>query len=461
MSPEDKKLTKSERRLLIAVVLFVVIVAGSVFWWEQNNILPEIAIPTPVMPTPNAIDYYVKAGDQLGMASLRPPWASTHALSRSISHPVRWWNFLMVWHFQDDEEHGRVPINEGPTPTELHALLRAGAPGFATLKQGFQYECRIPPARHWGTYLQLAKYQAIQHALMVKANMQEGDDDWGGALDTALDGIQYGMTLPRGGPMICMTIGLECQPPMRDEAWRAIGHLTAAQARAGARRLEAIDARHVPFADVLQEEKWSMLASLPDFFHFPDWKNRIIQGNRNGPPTNKMQEWLENARLATINRREVFANYIRYMDTMIAIARRPYAVPKTPPVMPRDPINVCLTPTFPTVMHREFVYVTNQTQNACLETALALRAYRLEHCQYPANLPTLVPGYLKAIPDDPFALSGPLKYKCKGSGYVLYSIGPDGKDNGGTPSRDGTSNMTMNSMTETSAGDIVAGVNIR
>ncbi|MHC5540499.1 hypothetical protein ACYOEI_19950, partial [Singulisphaera rosea] len=46
----------------------------------------------------------------------------------------------------------------------------------------------------------------------------------------------------------------------------------------------------------------------------------------------------------------------------------------------------------------------------------------------------LTPGLLSAIPSDPFAAKqGPLVYRNTGSGALLYSVGPDGKDDGGTP----------------------------
>ena len=65
--------------------------------------------------------------------------------------------------------------------------------------------------------------------------------------------------------------------------------------------------------------------------------------------------------------------------------------------------------------------------------ALALRAYRVENGAYPTKLADLAPKYLAKLPDDPFAKSGPLGYKLTGDKYILYSIGPDGKDSGGTP----------------------------
>lgn len=68
-----------------------------------------------------------------------------------------------------------------------------------------------------------------------------------------------------------------------------------------------------------------------------------------------------------------------------------------------------------------------------LETRLALELYRRAEGQWPTQLEDLVPGYLAAVPDDPFA-AGPLIYRRQGDGFALYSVGPDGQDNGGRTS---------------------------
>jgi hypothetical protein len=98
---------------------------------------------------------------------------------------------------------------------------------------------------------------------------------------------------------------------------------------------------------------------------------------------------------------------------------------------------------------------------------LALRAYKVEHGGYPSALTALVPGCVDAVPDDPFAASGPLKYRLASTRYVLYSIGPDGKDDGGRPIFDPTKPAPMPGqfdpryqIMEKSVGDIVAGVNL-
>jgi hypothetical protein len=49
----------------------------------------------------------------------------------------------------------------------------------------------------------------------------------------------------------------------------------------------------------------------------------------------------------------------------------------------------------------------------------------------PGDLSVLVPKLLANIPEDPFD-GAPLRYRKLTPGYVVYSLGPDGTDEGGT-----------------------------
>jgi tetratricopeptide (TPR) repeat protein len=70
------------------------------------------------------------------------------------------------------------------------------------------------------------------------------------------------------------------------------------------------------------------------------------------------------------------------------------------------------------------------------ETAIALRLYRKEHGRYPENLSALVPRYLSSVPADPFDGKS-LRYRREGTGFRLWSIGPDRKDDGGVEGKPG------------------------
>ena len=66
-----------------------------------------------------------------------------------------------------------------------------------------------------------------------------------------------------------------------------------------------------------------------------------------------------------------------------------------------------------------------------LKTALAIERFRLDNNNaLPATLDALVPNYCPSAPRDPFD-EQPLRYKKLERGYVVYSIGADGMDNGG------------------------------
>ncbi len=64
------------------------------------------------------------------------------------------------------------------------------------------------------------------------------------------------------------------------------------------------------------------------------------------------------------------------------------------------------------------------------QTALAVEHFRLTHGQLPENLNELVPQFLSTVPIDPFD-GQPLRYHRLAKGYVVYSIGRDGHDDGG------------------------------
>ena len=72
------------------------------------------------------------------------------------------------------------------------------------------------------------------------------------------------------------------------------------------------------------------------------------------------------------------------------------------------------------------------------QTAMAIERWRLAHAgALPPSLAALVPRYLSAIPEDPL-IGQPLKFHPQSSGYVVYSVGEDGADDGGKERVPGT-----------------------
>ena len=81
---------------------------------------------------------------------------------------------------------------------------------------------------------------------------------------------------------------------------------------------------------------------------------------------------------------------------------------------------------------------------------LALHAHRLEKGSLPEALADLKPGFLKEIPEDPFT-GGSFVYRITDT-FELYSVGPDGVDDGGKAVARGRWNVRQ------PKGDVPAGV---
>ena len=64
-------------------------------------------------------------------------------------------------------------------------------------------------------------------------------------------------------------------------------------------------------------------------------------------------------------------------------------------------------------------------------TALAVELYRVKEGRLPDHLTDLTGDYLETVPVDPFD-DTPIKYRKLEKGYVIYSVGSDGKDDEGT-----------------------------
>jgi len=90
-------------------------------------------------------------------------------------------------------------------------------------------------------------------------------------------------------------------------------------------------------------------------------------------------------------------------------------------------ISSMLLPSFGRVLVQQARY------NANLDTfklALALKIYQQKHANYPDSLTSLAPEIIPEIPVDPFTGKDYI-YRKEGKGFIVYSIGPNEKDDNG------------------------------
>lgn len=87
----------------------------------------------------------------------------------------------------------------------------------------------------------------------------------------------------------------------------------------------------------------------------------------------------------------------------------------------------------PGLCERSDITRVGATGIAHLHTArvgLAILRFRQSIGKLPDTLTDLIPAYLDAVPKDPFD-GNELRYKKRGDGFVIYSIGEDLSDDGG------------------------------
>jgi len=93
-------------------------------------------------------------------------------------------------------------------------------------------------------------------------------------------------------------------------------------------------------------------------------------------------------------------------------------------------IHVLLHVIMPALSRCATIDVRFAAQFRTARTGLAIERYRLAAGKLPDTLADLMPTYLDAVPKDPFD-GKDLRYKKLETGFVVYSIGEDGNDDGG------------------------------
>jgi hypothetical protein len=134
------------------------------------------------------------------------------------------------------------------------------------------------------------------------------------------------------------------------------------------------------------------------------------------------------------------AVYLRYLNEVVEVAKLP--TEEQPPRLkglkpPPDKLPPLLEglmrggewPKLAAAFHRA------KADARCAVVALATERYRMAEGRWPASVNALVPRYLPAAPNDPFD-GKPLRMRQLPDGILVYTVGADRQDDGGTLNRD-------------------------
>lgn len=397
---------KAEKRFVVFSLLGIALFAVSLLWWGRLNELPDYKIPSAALPSPNAFDTHSQA------ILLMAP------MPKVAVDPI----------FDSEDVKDRKERARRYSLKRKAAWIAQNAPAFKVWRQGLKQPYVTPPVRSFSALLPyLAPYRELGRRVQVESDVYALRGDGKRAANSALDIVRFGQQVPRGGILIHALVGQALQRMGQRQLTEVLPKLNAVTCKNAIRQLEQLQKNRPTSEQCFREEKWCGQAALSEMMRKPDWGNQLSAyagGAAVGTPAN----WGDKAKILLLNKGTVLKNYTHYMDALIAESKKPFVEKKTVPI-PSDPINQMLAPAIDNVF---FNFTRTETGTNLLLAALALRAYKLEHGTYPEDLAMLSPTYLRSVPSDPFGKSA-LRYKKQGAGYLLWSIGPDKKDNGGQP----------------------------
>ncbi len=341
--------------------------------------------PHAPMPSPNGFDLYAAAAKALTKPN--PP----------------------VDEINDSRRATPQEAAQNYTPARRAAWVAANTRSWGLMKQARAAGSQHPDIRaNVMARLPLGPMRDLARAKTIEAKHFKDLKRWDKALESGLDLFQMGRDIEHGAPLIGSLVGMAVESIGATSLENVPSHLSAPEAIAGVRRLQGIIAGAATPADVLREEKWTTLTLVRQNF---------------GANSSGVTKAISGPFAAPIG---------SMMDAYIVQSEKPYGLQVTPPV-PSGFFN-----TYAAILHSSpkgygLSVARREALESLLLVRLALRAHRVERGSYPATLSSLAPQYLAKVPRDPFGSGEALRFRKSGDSYVVWSIGPDGKDDGGKP----------------------------
>ena len=389
--------------MLAFCVVAIALPLGVGLFLNRINATPIVQIPAPpTPPKPNGFDLYVAAAT--AMTRAKPEVGPVNDASLLTDPKARAQRYSLA---------------------RKTAWLNSNQKAFALFDQALQTPTLAPPWRSFNApFPSYGKLRQLARDKTIESDARWMRGDYQGALQSNLDTVQMGHDIRRGGVVITYLVGIAIGAMGRGNTGGTIEHLDAAQCKSAARRLEKLLATRWNLDQVLTEEKWAGQAGMMEVFGTKNWRtlDQSSLADEDEKPS-LGERW----RRLTIPKQQIMDDIGANYDRQIANARLPYAQKGAPEPDYNDPF-VGLE-----FSRTRINDARDLMGDRALMLQLALRAYQLENGAYPPKLDALVPKYLNAIPADPFGGGEKLRYQSDSKTYGLWSIGPDGRDDGGQP----------------------------
>lgn len=394
--------------------------AASATWYGRYRDRPtEWSPPQVVVPVPNGFDTLDAAASSLVDAPRDKPPGADHFAYCALDDLT---SFL-------PEKRAEAEVNRA---------------AFAAARTAIDMPMVVPPPA-WNTG---RTRRLLERMARCESHSLAADGDWSGAMTIMLDAITLAKRLEVWDPG---ALSADATRLIQGAAALA-GHLDETTARQSARRVERTLTERPQLRDAWLNDKNNRLVGLSRIMEGnPHWRGELLlRGRRQSQSALGVDietELRDIAAAEFATKKQVLQAWSDYYDLCLPLCSLPIANATERPAMPFTSSARRSNDRFVEVV---FLWQRCEAALAQLAVALALVAFRADHGHPPDDLKALVPRYLDALPRDPFSVDEPVRIAPAGTGLGVYSVGPDGLDDGG---RSWQSHLSVEST-----GDYVLGV---
>lgn len=309
-----------------------------------------------------------------------------------------------------------------PSLSAEAALVRRSQPALARLRRGLAKPVQVPVARSFSaTFPYLADTRELARLLSAEADVRAARGDYTGAFDSGLDTMQLGMDVERGGGLIHGLVAIADEAIARNGLVDRVDLLPAPVCDRLAGRLQGLLLQRVTTAEVFRNDRDATLVATA---HLDP--REAVQTLNNGAGTSSQGARMAGSMVWHFMRDRTLKDLERYYDALDREAAKP-AAQRRPVPQPTSPLAAMLVGVYDQAIEK---FDETDAEDRLLLIALRVRSYRLKHDRLPGSLDAL--GIPASLLTDPYSGKA-LVYRPAGGDYLLYSIGPDLKDDGGVP----------------------------
>ena len=295
------------------------------------------------------------------------------------------------------------------------------APALAQVRAALKLGIMVPPQD--GPNFQIgAASREFARQFAQEAAVRAADGDARGAAQSSLDSFELSAQIGHGS-LIQSLVGTAIASIARGNLLKYAPLLSAEESREVAAQWEQINATRPTFAQILRDEEQTSARFTKSMLFDP--KSRAqLEAESKKPPAKDAEFTLAQMRqLLALTSDQVEADYAQVFDAAVLRAAQPYQrVLEAAPFHSDNPLVRYSADSLSNPLFR-FSFERDVALNRFAAAALQLRAAKLEIGAYPETFDAGADPY---SPDP-----APLIYKREGDSYVLYSVGPDGKDDDG------------------------------